>query len=424
MTARVRRVDFARCRPSSRRAGRATCCPTRHPPGPASSASPRTSPRATATGRSRRRCSSRRACSSAASARSPTSSRRSCSGSRRGRRRASRGRCGRSRPRASSGRTSSTGCRRWPQPVKLTMTGPMFRYDRPQAGRYRQFWQFDVEAIGDPGPAVDAEIIELANRFYAEAGLRDVEGEAQLDRRRGVPSGLPRGAGRVLPRPRRPSCRRWSRHGSSATRCACWTRRTPRWRSSTRAPRASPTGCARRARPTSRASARTSTRWASGTRSSHTLVRGLDYYTRTAFEFYSPGARASSRRWAAAAATTGSSSCSAGSRRRGSGSASGIDRVVLALDGAGRRATDRRRRSLAVVVGADPDDTVARLRIATDLRAAGLAVRADLAPRKLGRQLEGAGKDGAHFAVIVGDELEHGQVQLRDLRPAASTSSR
>ena len=58
-----------------------------------------------------------------------------------------------------------------PQPVKLTMWGPMFRYDRPQAGRYRQFWQFDVEAIGDPGPAVDAEIVELANRFYRTAGL-------------------------------------------------------------------------------------------------------------------------------------------------------------------------------------------------------------------------------------------------------------
>ena len=58
----------------------------------------------------------------------------------------------------------------WPQPVKLTETGPMFRYDRPQAGRYRQFWQFDVEAIGDPGPAIDAEIIELAGRFYRDAG--------------------------------------------------------------------------------------------------------------------------------------------------------------------------------------------------------------------------------------------------------------
>ena len=70
---------------------------------------------------------------------------------------------------------------------------------------------------------------------------------------------------------------------------------------------------------------------------------------------------------------------------------------------------------LAVVVGADPEDTVARLRIATDLRASGLRVRADLGRRKLGRQLEGAGKDGAHFAVIIGDELQHGQVQLRDL---------
>ena len=49
----------------------------------------------------------------------------------------------------------------------------MFRYDRPQAGRYRQFTQWDVEVLGDPGPMVDAELIELAHRFYAEAGIRD-----------------------------------------------------------------------------------------------------------------------------------------------------------------------------------------------------------------------------------------------------------
>ncbi len=67
------------------------------------------------------------------------------------------------------------GMQTLPQPVKLTMTGPMFRYDRPQAGRYREFWQFDVEAIGDAGPAIDAEIIELAHRFYRDAGLPDVE---------------------------------------------------------------------------------------------------------------------------------------------------------------------------------------------------------------------------------------------------------
>src|SRR5512140_971465 len=67
------------------------------------------------------------------------------------------------------------GMQTWPQPVKLSQTGPMFRYDRPQAGRYRQFWQFDVEAIGDPGPAVDAEIVELGARFYRDAGLEGVE---------------------------------------------------------------------------------------------------------------------------------------------------------------------------------------------------------------------------------------------------------
>src|SRR3954468_236069 len=67
------------------------------------------------------------------------------------------------------------GMQTLPQPVKLTLTGRMFRYDRPQAGRYREFWQFDIEAIGDPGPAVDAEIIELGSRFYRDAGIRDPE---------------------------------------------------------------------------------------------------------------------------------------------------------------------------------------------------------------------------------------------------------
>src|ERR687898_2537220 len=61
-----------------------------------------------------------------------------------------------------------------PGPLRLTMIGPMFRYDRPQAGRYRQFTQWDVEVLGDPGPAVDAELIELASRFFAEVGLTDV----------------------------------------------------------------------------------------------------------------------------------------------------------------------------------------------------------------------------------------------------------
>jgi histidyl-tRNA synthetase len=58
-----------------------------------------------------------------------------------------------------------------PQPVRLFYIAPNFRYDRPQAGRYRQHTQFGVEAIGDPHPLVDAEVIQLLTAFFRELGL-------------------------------------------------------------------------------------------------------------------------------------------------------------------------------------------------------------------------------------------------------------
>ena len=61
-----------------------------------------------------------------------------------------------------------------PQPVRLYYVSPIFRYDRPQAGRYRQHTQLGAEAIGDVDPLVDAEIIDLLATFYAALGLRDV----------------------------------------------------------------------------------------------------------------------------------------------------------------------------------------------------------------------------------------------------------
>ncbi|MCM3587708.1 histidine--tRNA ligase [Mesobacillus maritimus] len=57
------------------------------------------------------------------------------------------------------------------QPVKLYYMGPMFRYERPQAGRYRQFVQFGVEALGSNDPAIDAEVISLAMAIYQKLGL-------------------------------------------------------------------------------------------------------------------------------------------------------------------------------------------------------------------------------------------------------------
>jgi histidyl-tRNA synthetase len=60
-----------------------------------------------------------------------------------------------------------------PQPVRLFYAGPVFRYDRPQAGRYRQHHQFGIEALGDESPAIDAEVIDLLRTFYDALGLLD-----------------------------------------------------------------------------------------------------------------------------------------------------------------------------------------------------------------------------------------------------------
>jgi histidyl-tRNA synthetase len=306
------------------------------------------------------------------------------------------------------------GMQTLPQPVKLTLTGPMFRYDRPQAGRFREFWQFDVEAIGDPGPAIDAEIIELASRFYREAGLESIEiqlnsiGDAAcrpayveklrayyeahaerlptLERQR-----LERNPLRLLDS-KEPVMAELNANAPVITEhlCAECAAHFAAVRTHLDA-----VGVAYKLEPR--------------------LVRGLDYYTRTAFEVFPAGATGQQSAIGGGGRYDGLVELLGGRPTPGIGFGIGLDRVLLALDAAGVPPAAETS-PLAVVVGADPAATVERLRIATELRAAGLAARAELTPRKLGRQLEAAAKEGAHFAVILGDELADGQVQLRDLQ--------
>jgi histidyl-tRNA synthetase len=65
------------------------------------------------------------------------------------------------------------GMHREPQPVKLYTVGPMWRYDRPQKGRYREHWQLSVEAIGSDDPAVDAELIQFYDELLRRLGVND-----------------------------------------------------------------------------------------------------------------------------------------------------------------------------------------------------------------------------------------------------------
>ncbi len=171
----------------------------------------------------------------------------------------------------------------------------------------------------------------------------------------------------------------------------------------------------RRAPRTSPPSGPTSTRSGSRYRLEPGLVRGLDYYTRTAFEFYRRGAEGQQSALGGGGRYDGLVELLGGRPTPGIGFGLGLDRVVLALEGAGR-AAGRAAGPLAVVVGADPAATGARLARRDRAPGGGPAARAELSTRKLGRQLEAASKDGAHFAVILGDELADGQVQLRDLQ--------
>ncbi|HYO41840.1 MAG TPA: histidine--tRNA ligase [Candidatus Limnocylindrales bacterium] len=307
------------------------------------------------------------------------------------------------------------GMQTWPQPVKLTTTGPMFRYDRPQAGRYRQFWQFDVEAIGDAGPGVDAEIIELGTRFYAEAGVRGVE---VLVNSIGDPACRPAYIAELVAYYRALADRlpptELDRLERNALRLLD-SKDPAMTEINLDAPRISDRLCEACSAHFESVKAHLG---ALGVpfRVEPGLVRGLDYYTRTAFEFYVAGREGQQQALGGGGRYDGLVALLGGKPTPGIGFGIGLDRVALVLaEQAGGAAVVATEGPVAVVVGADPDDTVSRLWVATELRAAGLRARADLARRKLGRQLEAAGKDGAHFAVIIGSELEENQVQVRDL---------
>src|SRR5436190_7348594 len=307
------------------------------------------------------------------------------------------------------------GMQTWPQPVKLTQTGPMFRYDRPQAGRYRQFWQFDIEAIGDAGPAIDAEIIELGARFYADAGLDGVEVHLNS---LGDPACRPayvealtayyRSNSESLPEPERGRLERNVLRLLDSKDPAMVAINAS-------APRITEFLCDACAEHFAGVRAHLDGLGV-GYRLEPGLVRGLDYYTRTAFEFYIIGREGQQQAIGGGGRYDGLVELLGGRPTPGIGLGIGLDRLLLALaeTGAGLRGGSEPG-PVTVVVGADPDDTISRLRIATELRAAGIPARAETGRRKLGKQLESAARDQSHFAVIVGDELASGEVGLRDL---------
>jgi histidyl-tRNA synthetase len=298
-----------------------------------------------------------------------------------------------------------------PGPLRLWMLGPMFRYDRPQAGRFRQFTQWDVEVLGDPGPMADAELIELAHRFYAEAGVQNVvahlnsigDATCRPGYRQALVDYFGANEGRLTDDSRR-------RLATNPLRVL--DDRLLDAELAAGAPRALEHLCdACR----SHFDAVRALLDALGLRYEldHRLVRGLDYYTRTTVEFFVAGREGQQQALGGGGRYDGLVELLGGRPTPGIGFGIGIDRTALAAREQG--VADPEPPPLVVVVSADPGAFEPRLRVAGSLREAGLRVRVDGGSRKLGKQLESAARLGARWAVIVGEELERGNVVLRDL---------
>jgi histidyl-tRNA synthetase len=297
-----------------------------------------------------------------------------------------------------------------PGPLRLWMIGPMFRYDRPQAGRYRQFTQWDVEVLGDPGPSVDAELIELAHRFYAETGLTDVvarlnsigDATCRSPYRQALTDFFEQHEGRLTEDSRR-------RLRLNPLRVLDDKELDPELAAG--APKSIDHLCGE-----CRAHFETVRGLLDGLGAryeiDHRLVRGLDYYTRTTFEFVIAGRTGQQQALGGGGRYDGLVELLGGRSTPGIGFGIGLDRTVIAM--AEQAVVLPPDDPLVTVVGFG-DDHTDRLRVASVLRQSGLAVRPDGTSRKLGKQLESAAKAGAAWAVVVGDELADGQVGLKHL---------
>ena len=300
------------------------------------------------------------------------------------------------------------------QPVKLAYHLPIFRYERPQAGRFRQHTQFGVEAIGVRDPALDAEVIDLGWRVAQSLGLTDLKillnsiGDAE-DRRAYVPmlkAHFEPHLDDIAPDDR-----------------ARWDRAPMRLLDSkdgrTRPRQAGAPLITDHLRPESGAYYESvkSHLEALGIpyEEQPTLVRGLDYYTHTVFEIVPANIEGSQVTVLAGGRYDGLIEQIGGPPTPGIGFGMGIERMAhhlreqdLAPNGHG--ATD----VLVAALGDGAD--LAASRIAGDLRRNGIAATLAFGGRSLKAQLRQANRVGARFAIIAGArDLAEGRVTIRDL---------
>lgn len=299
-----------------------------------------------------------------------------------------------------------------PDVSKLYYIGPMFRYERAQAGRYRQFHQFGVEAIGAVDPALDAEVIALGYTFYTEVGLKGVRVEinsvgtpavraafrekllAYLEPKREIlckdcQARMDRNPLRVL------DCKVDQKHFTDAPsildsldeECQNHFDKVKQYLSDMEIPY----------------------------EINHRLVRGLDYYTHTAFEYKAEGIGAidtvgGGGRYNGLVAEVG------GPDQPGVGLGLGLERTILLLAHQQTEVPNLHELDVYMIaMGEEADREVTKL--VYQLRREGISAERDYEGRKLKAQMKSADRLHARFTAILGeDELANGEITLKEMK--------
>ncbi len=300
-----------------------------------------------------------------------------------------------------------------PQPVRLYYLGATFRYERPQAGRYRQHHQFGCEALGDASANLDVEVIELALQFLSSLGLQQLKVLLNsIGCRQCQPEYV-----RVL-----------RRHYEALAGEVCDDCRIRMVRNPLRLLDCKEPACKLIADAAPRISDYLCPECESHFREvqqqlrvldvpftlNHKLVRGLDYYTRTVFEIL-PQREGSQSAIVGGGRYDGLIEQIGGRPTPGVGFATGIERIILNLkeQQLGVPPLPAPRVYLAHMGDAARLATVA---LARSLRSAGIGVVASTGGKSLKAQLRHANSLGTRYTVILGDdEIRSGAAVVRDM---------
>lgn len=301
--------------------------------------------------------------------------------------------------------------------VKLFYIGSMFRYDRPQAGRMREFHQFGVEALGEANPAVDAEVILLAMNLLEGLGLKDLElsiNSVGCPKCRSKYRTMLQDFFRDKLEDLCEDCR--SRFERSPLRILDCKKDSDKPYMAD-APKITDCLCDECAEHFAKLKELLTSAGISFTHDPR-LVRGLDYYTKTAFEIKYPPLGAQSA-VAGGGRYDGLIEEMGGNPTPAVGFATGLERLLLALES--QNLLPEKNRSVdAYVVALGEAAQAEGFKLLNSLRQQGLSAAMDFAGRSMKAQMKQANKLGAKYSVILGeDEIAEGVVMLRSMEDSS-----